>query len=72
MSDRDASIFESERDLDEESVRKARRTVAHHSIDADDCRMLLAALGIAFAHDSGTATLSDTETRSGTADAGSV
>ncbi|MDF3309122.1 MULTISPECIES: hypothetical protein [unclassified Rhodococcus (in: high G+C Gram-positive bacteria)] len=58
MSDRDASIFESERELDEDSVRNAQRTVAHHSIDADDCRMLLAALGIPLVRDTGNETLS--------------
>ena len=60
MSDRDASIFESERELDEDSVRKAQRTVAHHSIDADDCRMLLAALGIPLVRGAGNERLSGT------------
>ncbi|MFD6061580.1 hypothetical protein [Rhodococcus wratislaviensis] len=66
MSDRDASIFESERELDEVSVRKAQRTVAHHSIDAEDCRMLLAALGIPLVRDH------DNESLSGTAGAESL
>ncbi|TQC44953.1 hypothetical protein EEB14_34340 [Rhodococcus sp. WS4] len=58
MSDRDASIFESERELDEESVRKAQRAVASHSIDADDCRTLLSMLGIPLVPAAGSETLS--------------
>ncbi|MFC0454820.1 hypothetical protein [Rhodococcus jostii] len=65
MSDRDASIFESERELDEESVRRAQRAVASHSIDADDCRTLLSMLGIPLVP-------ADSETLSGAAGAETV
>lgn len=33
-------------DVDEDTLRAARRTVAHHAKDADDLRLLLTALGI--------------------------
>ncbi|MDF3312004.1 hypothetical protein P3H15_44320 [Rhodococcus sp. T2V] len=45
MSDR-ASVFDVAHELDPTAIARAQRVVAAHAHDADDCRALLAGLGI--------------------------
>ena len=46
ISQADMARLEAEEKLHEEQQRKAARVIASASLDAEDCRMLLSALGL--------------------------